>query len=240
MKKITIALLLGILLLSFGSCANKDQEYSYTIKDALKISTWVFDESVEGNIYDEDDSVYAFERLKLNEVKLMMPMDGMDMLQLNIFFEFEGIIEIVSETEDMNLSVNKNFTPLYINESDDCGRTYGYSVKFATQGFVSTYILIGECIGKDHSGSRGTRFAFDTNSEVGTERYLNVNAYRFDDEKNPIIRAQLKLVLIEDKIQKQLGNDNLSWRCYSIELISYEYSDVYIILDELWDDDDGE
>lgn len=50
MKKIIIALLVGIILLSVSSCVAENQEYSYSIKDALKISAWILDEDYEKKI----------------------------------------------------------------------------------------------------------------------------------------------------------------------------------------------
>ena len=232
MKK-AVMILLAVIILNFSSCETvDDMDYSYSIKDALKISAYLFDESIDGNVYDEDDSVYEFERLKINEARMINPT-----IRSNILFEFDGIIEVSAENEDLELSVNKNLTFWDGNEGTQLLRTYGYNMKFATRGFVGFCLLVDDLIGKPIY-SQGTSCICGFGAEVGTERYLNVNAYRLDNEKTPIIRAKLKLILIEDKFEEKLGNANFSRRCFSIELISYEYSDIYKLLDDITDEED--
>jgi len=44
MKKFIILLSATIIMLCFNSCANENQDYNYNIKEALKISAYLFDE----------------------------------------------------------------------------------------------------------------------------------------------------------------------------------------------------
>jgi len=71
------------------------------------------------------------------------------------------------------------------------------------------------------------------NGPSGTEYYLNINAYRFDNDQTPIIQAALKLIKLGDPTWLDIMANH-----FSIEMISYKYSDVYIILDEIWDEED--
>lgn len=124
MKKTIIALLAGIFFLTLNSCAAEDMEYSYSIKDALKISSWMIDKELEGNGYwledekfvrhgwwvDEsteqmldsnDYDIFVFEQLNLNEVRTMAPLGWGE--GLSIFFEFDGMIEVTTEDEHILL-----------------------------------------------------------------------------------------------------------------------------------------
>jgi len=243
MKKIIAALLAGIILLSFSSCA--DENTSYSIKDALKISAWVLDESIEENYWEVSDMVLTengwyhveredvrLERLKLNEVRIMAHFNYLYMTNLNIFFEFDGIVEVVPEDEYIRVGYcTKNSDQPY-QSGRDMGMMFG-EVKVPYAVYVNVLPL------DEYPSGVGIR---DDIKKTDREYYLTVNAYNFGNEKTPVIRARLKLLILEDKgllrnyssSGEYVGEERS--RFLSIELISYEYSDRYIILDELWDD----
>jgi len=236
MKKIIIVLLAGIILLNLTSCETVDMDYSYTIKDALKISTYLFDESSGENYfiynrlgnyeYNFHENIHMLERLKMNEVRLMSPINFSG-LELNIHFEFNGIIEVISEDKDVHMVINPNNLnePIIVFTYDE---PRGFEMKFPFEGFIAVCPL---------GLSSGSQWFYDaiprSSSYTGREYYLNVNAYKFDNEETPIIRAQIKLVQLEDKTP--IDNAKLSG-CFSIELISYDYSDIYKLLDEIVED----
>ena len=230
MKKIILALLICCMFL-LNSCTAEEFRHSYSIRDALRISAWVFDETIEGNYYYDDDTIYEFERLKLNEVRLLAPMSALGMENLNIFFEFDGIIEVISADRDIQLSWNNNLSP-WVGGSMQ-GRVFGFEHRFAIQGYLAMNPL---------GSGRGSRVVTSWSEvyliefEVGTAYYLNVNAYRFANENAAVIRAQLRLVQLEDT--HRFGGDTNRSPCFSIELISYEFSDRYRIMEEIWDDED--
>jgi len=232
MKKIIIALIAGIFLLSVGSCANENQEYSYNIKDALKISAWVFDETIKGNVYGERDTVYTFERLELNEVRLMTPMvhSEMETVNLDIFLEFaDGTFEVISEDKDVQLSFNNPLYPFRRSEGYGDQRIYGFEISLPNEGFISANPL---------GSNRGHTYIYDGIELlpvlVGRKYYLTVKAYKFDNTQSPVITAQLRLIQLDE------SNTNSAFGIgpFSIELISYEYSDMYKMMDEIWDDED--
>ncbi|MCL2774814.1 MAG: hypothetical protein FWD71_15925 [Oscillospiraceae bacterium] len=231
MKKIVIALFAGLILLNLSSCADPDMNYSYSIKDALKISAYLFDDSVDMNepIYYDDDTEYTLEQLKLNEVRLMMPQgamqnelntaDKISACGLVLYLEFDGIIKVVSENEYVRLARMG---------------VSSYDMQLAFAGYVDAYPL------------RVKQFNENDLYEIdkfvpGTEYILNVNAYNFDNDKSPIIRAKIKLVALEDAANDAgFYNDGKpESRCVSIELISYEYSDAYKLMDEITDFEDN-
>jgi hypothetical protein len=105
-------------------------------------------------------------------------------------------------------------------------------MKLLNKGFISFNPL------GSHRGSLRSAGANWLPYELGREYYLSVNAYKFDNEQSPIIKAQLKLIQLEDKSES--GHAEKRSGCFSIELISYEYSDIYRLLDEIVDDEDGD
>ena len=117
MKKIIFALLAGIFLLNLSSCANENQEYSYSIKDALKISAYLFDENSGEDYfvynksgaldYNPEESVYTLEQLKMNEVRVMCPMDFNNIISLAIHFEFDGIIEVMRHLHNFGRALGR-------------------------------------------------------------------------------------------------------------------------------------
>ena len=228
MKKAVIMLLLAeLILLGFISCTRETEGYS--IIDALKISAYLFDESIDINepiYYEWGETVYTLERLKKNEIRAMAPQGEMRDLEtggeipprgLVLFLEFDGIIELVAENRDIRFERH--------------GIT-GHDIQLAVGGHVSVFPL---------------RFVTNEPKEVhtvkpGTEYYIDINAYKFDNEGSPVIRARLKLVALRDAITESeevhFGGEPRSC-CMSVELISYEYSDVYKMMYEIGDGDDN-
>ena len=262
MKKIIIAFFAVIILLSLNSCADEETDQSYNIKDALKISAWVLDENIESDIdwvsvwlegesygYFADtvdgverDDIYALERLNLNEVRNLAPLNRYGH-NLNILFEFDGIIEVEEhEEENIQLSYNGN-NPAQFESSGNS--VYG-SFKVPREVYVNVCPL-----GKyfDLSDRKTNMRSY---ARIGSEYYLYVNAYKFDNEESPVIRAKLKLVALEDKTKQPDSHGIISSieskyfdgipyeeqsRFLSIEVVSYEYSDMYRLLDEIVDDE---
>ena len=260
MRKIIIVLLTGIILVSLASCAVEDQEVSYSIKDALKISAWVLDKNIEGEVdWDMDwitestgyrvdlvdgvicDDIYALERLKLNEVRKLTPLNRYGQ-NLNILFEFDGIIEVEESDDYLQLSYNG----IYPSQFETSSNNVHASFKVPHEVYVNVCPLAQYYALSDRKANvRNT-------ARIGSEYYLYVNAYKFDNEETPVIRAKLKLIVLEDKT-KRLGSydfpdiedykfDNLSYedssRFLSIEVVSYEYSDMYRLMDEIVDEED--
>jgi len=233
MKKVVIIILSVILLLNINSCKTKG-EYDYSIKDALKISAYVFDESVEGNVYGESDTVYTFEQLKLNEVRLITPMvhPEMETVNLDIFIEFnDGTFEIISENEDVQLSFDNPLEPYRskTGASASSKRVYGFELSLPNEGFISA---------NPFDSTHGHLYCYDGIEwlpyQVGKEYYLTVNAYKFDNKEMPVIKARLKLIHLDESKTNPLYGIGL----YSIELISYEYSDIYKFMEEIEEDDE--
>ena len=245
MKKLIIALLAGIILFNFNSCARETEGYS--IRDALKISAFIFDEDsgedllvykdVAGKGYywhNDNLNAYALERLKMNEVRTMAPMQAIRSLEgLNLFIEFDGIIEVVSEYKDIQLSLNHALPPWEGLRHD---RTFGFDARFIHKSHVVVNPINQVVHGSDVAAHITATHLISVLSP-GREYYLTINAYKFDNERKPVIQAQLKFIVLDDEKEISLGTPEWSL-CVSIELISYEYSDIYKLLNEIWDDED--
>lgn len=172
--------------------------------------------------------MYELEQLKLNEVKIMCPLIIINE-NLSIHFKFDGIIEIISEDKDIEMFINPNNLLEPIRGSN-INEPHGFDMKLTFEGYIAANPL----------GSNTGHMWVDDGINglphfVGREYYLNVNAYKFDNEQSPVIKAQLKFVQLEDKT---LTGGEFASACFSIELVSYEYSDMYRVMDEIWEDED--
>jgi len=67
-------------------------------------------------------------------------------------------------------------------------------------------------------------FLYNFEAHIGQEYYLTVKACDF--EENPIITAQVKMTSLEDSMY-----DDGTSRHFSIEIVSYEYSDFYKMME---------
>lgn len=233
-----------MILLNLFSCMNEESE---KVTEALKISTWVMDKNFEDTGYwisddsirqngywvsnesdDQipNDDVFKFETLQLNEVRVMAPLCYMKMPNLNILFEFDGIIELESEDpNDKRIQLAYNYDSPTEPKIDFETMAFGKVRAKAPINF-NIYPL-----GKDINQTG----IIDRDTIVDQEYYLNINAYKHDGTL--LITAKLKLVVLEDKeylpeqYSKLYSNIDASSeersRFLSIELILYEYSDIY-------------
>lgn len=224
-KRLKKIYLLCLFTLFFSSCIEQQIENEYTtIRDTLKISVYT---------YDEVTKTSSFEILKLNEPKILMPMgmeyNGMTMTNFNIHFLYEdGVCQVISEEKDIQLSVGPN-GGIWEHGQPDSVRTFGYEMKIAG----------GDYIAVNPYGSGHGNFFLNDEDEllekavepyVGREYWLTVNACDFNEI--PIVRAKLKLVQLEEKESPRIAG-MMTDGFYLIELVSYEYSDAYKIMEEL-------
>jgi len=238
MKKITIVLCAVIILLSFNSCSSDEPE---SVTEALKISTWLLDKNFEGTgywafddgivggnwiSYDSDvkidhKKVFKLEQLALNEVRIIAPLNYNNMPNLNLLFDFDGILEIEPE--------NPEAQTIQLSYNDDFSIEPAFNFSISTWGSVSMIgpVNINVCpIGKFTEQTGNIR----GDTLVGEEYYINVKAYKHDGTL--YITAKLKLTAIEDKEYPQdefsfLEKGDEKSRFLSIEVVSYEYSDIY-------------
>jgi hypothetical protein len=243
--KIIIALIIGAIILSFSSCERETEGYS--IRDALKISAYVYDEDsgedllvyrdgVGKGYYWHNDNLnaYALERLNMNEIRTMAPMQAIRSLEgLNLFIEFDGVVEIVSEYRDIQVSLNHKLPPW---EGLRYDRIFGFDAQFILESYVVINPINAVMHGSDVA-ERITATHLISVLSPGREYYLTINAYKFDNENKPAIQARLRFIVLDDEQQISLGAPDWSL-CVSVELISYEYSDMHRFMEDIWDDED--
>jgi hypothetical protein len=246
MKKIIIVLTVGIILLSLNACTDTDEDMGdddwFDIDDTLRISAFLFDEeagenyfilseqgvyffSINENVYGEKDGLfYVPERLSLNEVRLMYPMapwgTAGDMINLNILFEGNGEIEVISENQDVQLSVDFGNPSLPFMSGIGGTRQRGFELKVPSH--PSGVFIAAAPLGSNRGDIRMEGAAGNPSiSEhyIGREYYLTVNRYSSATTGMPVATARLKLVQLEDKTS---APDFTSSGVFSIELISYE------------------
>ena len=247
MKKIIIVLLAGIFLLNFNSCVdsgvNKDEDW-FDIDDTLKISAFLFNEdagedyfildewglyayNINENVYGEKDGLfYVPERLKLNEVRLMYPITfwgkaAGDMINLNILFEGNGEIEIISEDQDVQLSYDRGQPSLpFISNMGGAQRQRGFEMRIPSHPsgvFIAAVPLgshRGDLVMDGKAGNPKISEYY-----TGREYFLTVNRYSSDTTGIPVVTARLKLTQLEDMTAYPYFTSS---GVFSIEMISYE------------------
>ena len=114
MKRLLAMLVLSVLLVSCGEYV--PEENKVDIIDELKISAYLLGEEFENSGYwaysedlqyinqgywvsddgrqYEDDEVFTLERLEVGEVRTLAPLGYNRMHNLNLFIDFEGIVEV--------------------------------------------------------------------------------------------------------------------------------------------------
>jgi hypothetical protein len=194
---VTCVCLFSVLIYNFA--LNRDEAYeitpdnisqhSYHIMDAVKISAYLVDES--------DDTIFALERLNLNEARIMA---ATDIENLGLHLEINGIREIVTRLD-------------IIAESEDIVLSHA---RVPPGGVINVFLA---------------------SISAGKEYYLAVYAFREGFASTPRIVARLRLVVLEDYIN--IIDDYSDFSSFvSIELISYEITELDKIIYGIYDDDE--
>lgn len=222
MKRIFFLLSGLLLIFVFVSC-NKDDTPETSMKDALKISAYV---------YNEDGETWSFQQLRLNEPKELVPtyvlaQEGVEMNNFNFRFEYEdGICVMSAPNRDMQLSVGKN-GGMWQRGEDMSTRVYDfqndYELTLSRPGYMAA-ALFGMKNHNIYAAEEVAPVLYNFEAYIGQEYYLTVKACDF--EQNPVITTQVKLTSLEDGA----APDGES-RHFSIEIVSYEYSDFYKMME---------
>lgn len=220
--KIYGLIIFSVIVLCACTINSRNTEDYVSMKDALKISVFT---------YDEETDINSFETLELNEPKTLMRMgtiyNGIEMTNFNFHFSYAGgICHILSEEKDIQLSVGPNGGIWEHGQPTEI-RTFGYEMTVSDAGYIAV---------NPYGSGHGTivienedRALHDSvETYTGREYWLTVNACNFDDI--PIIRAKLKIVQLEER-ESPVIKGRMTDGFYSIELVSYEYSDAYKIME---------
>ncbi len=221
---ITLAVL-GFAALIGIRIATYQPEEEVDIKDALVISAYVYDDTATPEKLADGEYIPAsFEKLVLGEVRYTG--FNLEMENINLQFDFDGgTIEVESEACDVQLTTGDEKRP-WDYEGGYWERQRGAKLNVPDGGYIAVNPI---------SSGRGF-LGFDygdpdwdmSENYAGREHILVVRAYKLDDQLSPLVTAEIRLT--------QLGYpdspDEIMTGYYAIELISYEYSDVYKLMDE--------
>lgn len=177
--------------------------------------------SNNGEIIDSDE-VFTLEELEVGKVRTLAPLGYNGMSNINIFFDFDGIIEIETEpAEDGRIRLAHS---LDFPCEPWLGKTIQSNSIRASAPFTLNLYPIGKI---SNATSLSNRFTL-----LGHEYLINIRAY--DYEEKLLVTAQIKLATLEDTTfpSEKFSNwvfaaNEVKTRLMSIELVSYEYSDVY-------------
>ena len=198
------AFLVAAALILLPSCNESDEADDVLIPE-LKISAYVYDESIDRYLLDE---------IAPGKVYRLAEVGYLDMININLLVEFDGgVCQVISDDENIQLSVGSNDGP-WVNIGESHERMYGYSLHMGSGDYISLRPL-----GVNHGALNRAKQpgALPFNGYDGYEYYFTVNAYELANENSPVISARLRLT--------QLGDENTD--SFSIELISYEMSETY-------------
>ena len=233
----------------------EEEESPVHMDDLMKISTWILDPELEGKGYwmysDDwrnhsewgywvpnegepavaDEDVFVMERLEVGvpRVAIMHNFDDADVEGFDIRVDFDGIVE-VTKVEPADNSILIDFY------EDDYWDQWNGLTSIRRNGPVGVSVLpVGKLLSYEGVGGR-----LGINSTLtGKEYTLKIKGYELDGSL--LVTAELKLTAIPDEgfpYEKVMDNSVFGYgeiyqygedrtRFCSIELVSYEYSDQY-------------
>ena len=238
-------LLIVILCLNIVSCGEYEPEDVVDIRDELKISAYLLGEEFEDNGYwaysedmqypnfgywvsdnerqYDDDEVFALEELEVGEVRTLAPLGYNRMHNLNLFVDFEGYIEVETEPID-DERIRLAYSLDYPTEPWRGNKTQENSFRVRAPAAIEAYP-----IGK-FTAAEALIQTFTL-----TEKEYNITI--------KLVTAKIKLVALDDEHfpSEQFSNwvfaaNEEKTRFLTIELVSYEYSDVYKLDESMYEE----
>ena len=252
MKRLLAMLILSVLLVSCGEY--EPEENKVDIKDELKISAYLLNEDLEDSGYwaysedmqyknfgywvsdnerqYDDDEVFALEELEVGEVRTLAPLGYNRMHNLNLFVDFEGYIEVETEPID-DERIRLAYSLDYPTEPWRGNKTQENSFRVRAPAAIEAYP-----IGK-FTAAEALIQTFTL-----TEKEYNITIKAYDDGGDLLVTAKIKLVALDDEHfpSEQFSNwvfaaNEEKTRFMSIELVSYEYSDIYKLDESMYEED---
>ena len=253
MKRLLAMLILSVLLVSCGEYV--PEENKVDIKEELKINACVLNRNLEGNgyweyidfkdmkklgegywhtddgkVYETED-VFALEALEVGEVRTLAPLGYNRMHNLNLFVDFEGYIEVETEPID-DERIRLAYSLDYPTEPWRGNKTQENSFRVRAPAAIEAYP-----IGK-FTAAEALIQTFTL-----TEKEYNITIKAYDDGGDLLVTAKIKLVALDDEHfpSEQFSNwvfaaNEEKTRFLTIELVSYEYSDVYKLDESMYEE----
>ena len=245
MRRWCIAVMLAMCVGALFSCSDEREDLNVRMADSLKITAYVLNSDLEGKGYWKYDGthehknkgywvsddgteydgtdVFVKERLELGKPRILAPFGYDYQENLNIWLDSDGVIEV--DTDPLN---DDRIHLAYSLDNPD-NPTLGHRTEAnAFRALAPTAVNVCP-IGRYHAGER----LVTSETLVGETYYINVRTY--DLEGTQIITAKLKLTAIEDPDEDFTHQDKNFFygdgedvsRFMTIELVEYDYSDVY-------------
>ncbi len=217
------AILLPVLLLCTG-CQNSEGEPS-DIRDALQIMVYTCTH-IPGEEGQHPDKLVT---LALNEpVTVCMSDRGEVNLNLQLLFP-GGECEVTDPNKNLMLSVDPHYRRMTQTDVDRYqNRQYGYTLTIPHEGYINVCVLTGARGDRDF-GAMPELYEFyeyyNTANCLGMTYDLVIKAKDYD---TTMVTAKLRLTQMADKstIPKYFKGE------FKLELISYEYSFMYDMIQE--------
>ena len=194
---------------------------------------WIPNDGVS-QVINED--VFVFETLELGKSRTMAPMtmhmarekgDGINYSNLNLHIDFDGIVEVVKvEPNDSSIRLRYSLNGPPIE---------------AEKISISAPCVINVCPVGKVVVTEGTKVLINTDTIVGKEYILQIRGCSLGGD--PIVTAEIKLTAIPDPEypwqtihdgkygELNVANEERTRFC-SIELVSYTFSEMYILRGE--------
>jgi len=205
--------LLGVICISCVSNSDEDNTLQKDIKNALEINVYE---------YAKDSNTYTLKTLELNQ-PVIIRCNGNGTTNIDIQFCYDGgVCEVIAENNDIQLSKGQDGGPWKEGDLGD-SRVYGYSFDVGDGGYISA-IPLGSPKGFFNIGWQPEikllKDELKNAHNVGREYLLTVKAKDFD---TTVITAELRFIQLTDSF----SDDKDYIGDFTVELISYEYSYVY-------------
>ena len=176
--------------------------------------------------------MFALEELEVGEVRTLAPLGYNRMHNLNLFVDFEGYIEVETEPID-DERIRLAYSLDYPTEPWRGNKTQENSFRVRAPAAIEAYP-----IGK-FTAAEALIQTFTL-----TEKEYNITIKAYDDGGDLLVTAKIKLVALDDEHfpSEQFSNwvfaaNEEKTRFMSIELVSYEYSDIYKLDESMYEED---
>lgn len=251
MRRNIVLYLLVLNIFALFSCSNEREDLNVKMMDSLKITAYVLNSDLEGKGYfaydgtrehknngywvsDDgkeytNDEVFSVERLELNKPRVLAPLGYNYRDNLNIWLDCDGVIEV--DTDPLNDD------RIRLAHSLDDPMNPGLGTKWIVENafralppFAVNVCPIGEF-------TNATEIVLQ---DTLTDREYFINVRTYDLDGTQVITAKLKLTVLPDdeypytEVKSRYGQNQERSRFLSIELVEYDYSDVYK-LDEYYE-----
>lgn len=251
MRRNIVLYLLVLNIFAFFSCSNEREDLTAKMTDSLKITAYVLNSDLEGKGYfaydgtrehknngywvsDDgkeytNDEVFNIERLELGKPRVLAPLGYDYRNNLNIWLDCDGVIEV--DTDPLNDD------RVRLAHSLDDPMNPGLGTKWIVENafralppFAVNVCPIGEF-------TNATEIVLQ---DTLTDREYFINVRTYDLDGTQVITAKLKLTVLPDdeypytEVKSRYGQNQERSRFLSIELIEYDYSEVYK-LDEYYE-----